>query len=102
MIVLATQDGLSVVDAEDFSRFHVDAAGLSPNDFERLVSRSGAVLPHEDARHLWIRIDFLREQLDITRHPDRLTGLEGMLGYASSKGWVNDEGSHVAAHVENL
>jgi hypothetical protein len=102
MIVRAGREGVSVVEPDDFSRFHVEAAGLSASDFQRLVARSGALLPHEDEQHVWIGIDFLREQLDTARHPERSARLEGMVAYASRKGWVNDRGSHVAAHVENV
>jgi hypothetical protein len=101
MVVLAVRTGFAVTDEDDFSRFHVDAAGLPADEFEELVRRTDAVVRHEDAGHFWISVRFLREQLGTARHPARARELGRMLAHAGARGWLNGEGTHVAAHVEN-
>ena len=50
--------------------------------------------------HLWIPIAKLRELAGSAATREWETSLEGMLGYARSKGWVDDELAAIRAHVE--
>lgn len=99
MIVLAAPDGFTVTDRADFQDFHVDVGTLSHPEFVAVVGASDDVQPHELPRHLWVSTAFLHRELGTVNHPERLSGLERMLAYAASKGWVNDDGTHVAAHI---
>jgi hypothetical protein len=50
--------------------------------------------------HVWIRIDALRELAGAAATPEWEESFQGMLGYARSRGWVDDELNAVRAHVE--
>lgn len=50
--------------------------------------------------HVWIRIDALRGLAGAAATPDWEESFQGMLTYARSKGWVDDELAAVRAHVE--
>ena len=57
-----------------------------------------------DGDHVWLAIAALRDTAAATvPEPDRVAwaeGFDGMIAYAASKGWTNEAGTHVRAHVE--
>lgn len=102
MIVVASTDGVGVVDVADLTRLHVET------DLDRAetdVALRGAGLGRVDETgeaHLLtaaLRLSAL-DQLS----PDDLPAWESswgrMLQYASSKGWTREEGDVVVAHLE--
>ncbi|MGY6655471.1 hypothetical protein ACXIZN_25240 [Amycolatopsis sp. TRM77291] len=99
MIVLATTDGFTVTDQANYAEFHVEVGTLSHSEFMEAVASSDDVMPGDRPRHLWVSTEFLHRQLDTANNPGALAGLEGMLRYAVTKGWINDVGTHVSAHV---
>ncbi|MFJ9587974.1 hypothetical protein [Streptomyces acidicola] len=99
MIIVATDEGFTVTDKSNYQDFHVGVGSLSHPEFVAAVSASDDVQPHQLPRHLWVSIDFLHRELSTAADPGALAGLEGMLSFASKNGWVNDERTHVAAHV---
>lgn len=100
MIVVAGPAGFSVSEADDFSRFHVDASRVSRTEFDALLDGSPVVTVHEEADHVWVATSFIADSLDVARHESRREGLDAMLAYAAMKGWLDDTGSMIAAHVE--
>ena len=83
---------------------------LEPDVFTsfKAVVHGGSSLAESGARgvervdeHAWIRIDALRELAGAAATPDWEESLKGMLDYARSKGWVDDELGAVRAHVEH-
>lgn len=99
MIILATKDDFTVIDQTNYQELHVEVGTLSHAEFVATVTASDSVKPHDLPRHLWVSIDFLHRQLGTGTNPAALAGLEDMLAYAAKKGWVNDAGTHVAAHI---
>ncbi|MEU3855257.1 hypothetical protein [Streptomyces sp. NPDC029554] len=99
MIVVAGREGFVVTDKSNYREFHVGVGSLSHPEFVAAVEASDVVKPHSLPRHLWVSIDFLHRELGTTDSLKALADLEDMLSFASSKGWVDDEGKYVAAHV---
>ncbi|MGC7100649.1 hypothetical protein ACPZ19_38735 [Amycolatopsis lurida] len=99
MIIIATTDGFTVTDQANYNEFHVEVGKLSHDEFMATVASSDAVQPGDRPRHLWVSTDFLHRQLDTATNPAARAGLESMLKDAATKGWVNDAGTHVSAHI---
>src|SRR5262245_59227809 len=62
------------------------------------LSTSNAVAKVDE--HAWVRVDALRELAGSAVTPEWEASLQGMLEYARTKGWVDDELGAVRAHVE--
>lgn len=56
------------------------------------------VVRHEE--HVWVRIDRLRDLAGRAAGEAWETGFGGMIDFARSRGWVDDELGAVRAHVE--
>jgi hypothetical protein len=99
MFVKVTLDGgVSLVDVDNFSRFSVVA--LQGVDTDTALRRSAAGYlpdPDSDAR---ISVDWIRAKGEEMSLPMSWNdSLEGMLEYARSKNWFNEDGT-ITAHVE--
>jgi hypothetical protein len=82
-----------LVDPGDFTKFHVEARG--DGDLGGALASAGA--GRLDGDHAFIDTDWLRANA-----PDDAAWPEGftkMLGYARSKGWLDDRGA-IQAHIE--
>jgi hypothetical protein len=83
---------------------------LEPDDlrsFEVVVIEGGAggagdwpdaVARHEE--HAWIRVGALRELAGPAAGPEWEAQFEAMLGFARSRGWLDEEHDAVRGHVE--
>ncbi len=92
MQIDAHQPTAAVTDVEDLRRLEVLApADLSDAD---LAARLGD-LGRLDGDHVWLSVDRLRQAGPAD--PAWAGGFDGMIGYATSKGWVQD--GTVRAHV---
>lgn len=91
---------VSLEEADDLGQFHVEApGGAAFAEIVALLQREGAGRAVEASTdHLWVSIDALRS-LAGQRGDDWDTGFDEMLAYARSKGWVDETGTHVRAHV---
>jgi len=58
-------------------------------------------MPGPDADHVWLSVRELRQR-GAVQSDDRsfVAAFDGMIAFAGSKGWLNDDGSCVRAHVE--
>jgi hypothetical protein len=100
VIIRADLDAASVtlVDPADFRRFHVAVAGGDVGD-ERL----GALLaPHGrlDGDHAWIGVDAVTALAGEGADDEWLRGFHGMVAYARDKGFLDDDGAAIRAHLE--
>ena len=87
-------EGLEVLD-----RFHVEASGLGMAEVVAVLEAVGAGTGHS-AEQVAVEPEFLLAAASDASESWR-RGFDGMLGYARSKGWVNEAGA-LLAHVENL
>ncbi|MCB0995042.1 MAG: hypothetical protein KDB21_08135 [Acidimicrobiales bacterium] len=86
-------------DAEVFTAFHVCAPdGLPVADVVAALGELGKACDADE--HVWVSATGVRALAAGSVGPDWDTGFEGMLGYARSKGWTDESGEWVQAHIE--
>ncbi len=94
----ATPAAIALEAPDDFQGFHVAVRGGTPGDprLDEAVARFG----RGDGEHVFVDVAALRGLAgERAADPAWQASLEGMLGYARSKGWLDDEGA-IQAHVE--
>jgi hypothetical protein len=52
-----------------------------------------------DGEHAWLDIAALRARSPLTHDPAWCDGFDGAMAYARSKGWIDETGTHVRAHL---
>ncbi len=100
MIIHADLDRATVtlVDPADFRGFHVAVAGGGTDD-----SRLAAVLaPHGrlEGEHAWITTDAVIALAGSAADDEWRAGFDGMVAYARDKGFLDDAGTAIRAHLE--
>jgi len=87
-----------VCQADDLKSLSVVAPGATVNP------AALGDLGEADGGHVWLAIASLRESaaasMPEAERDAWTTGFDGMIAYATSKGWTNEAGTHVRAHVE--
>jgi hypothetical protein len=87
-----------VHEAEDLKRFSVHATEhAAPEELSRTLGSFGELAADD---HAWINIDALRAESGRADDPEWAAGFDGMIAYATSKGWVDETGERVRAHLE--
>jgi hypothetical protein len=97
MIVLLSPDAPPVlVDVDRLDRLHAESSG-SPDDM-----MTGSLCRFDDdGEHVWLDISAARAAGAEASHDEAWpTKYDAMIAYATSKGWTDDAGTHVRAHVE--
>lgn len=92
-----------LLEPEDCKRFHVLAAGAGGGGGAAEVTDAlgdWAAGPGADDEHVMIRVDAVRRAAQGRVGPGWDDDFGGMLSYASSKGWLDDSGAAIAAHIE--
>lgn len=99
MYVEAGENGGVVREAHDLKSLSVRAAGPGA-----LAALGALGTPSDDGAHVWLSIDALRAAgaaaVDEGERDSWTSGFDGMIAYASSKGWTSEDGRSVRAHVE--
>ena len=95
-----TRDAAELVDPKDVTAFHaVCPPGLDGDELARLVHDAGLgeLLPDD---HLLIPVDAIRRYAtgDLGTAWER--DLDGMVAYAVRKGWADETGTRIRAHIE--
>jgi hypothetical protein len=89
---------VTLLEPADFGGFHVAVAGGDVDD-ERL----GAVLAEHgrlDGEHAWIDVDAVADLAGEAADDDWRAGFDGMVAYARDKGFLDDSGTVIRAHLE--
>lgn len=95
----ATAAGPPVVDErDDFGRFHVEVAG--DGDVDAAVSTFGRL--DDDGDHAWISVQAIREATSGPVDEGWEQRFQGMLDYAGSKGWLDEDRAAIRAHIERV
>jgi hypothetical protein len=90
---------LALEEPDDCTRFHVARGAASAEDVRAAVAGAGAGVLDDDGEHAWIEPAAV-EGLALGRVGDGWADrFAGMVAYATSKGWVDDEG-RIRAHIE--
>lgn len=99
MIIHADLDTATVtlVDPADFRGFHVAVAGGSTDD-ERLAT---VLAPHGhlDGEHAWITTEAVAALAGSAADDEWRSGFDGMVAYARDKGFLDDSGTAIRAHL---
>jgi hypothetical protein len=92
---------VSLEEPENCKQFHVVVAGVG-DDALVASALEGAGVGHAspNAGHVYVTIDAVRSMAEPRVGESWAGDFEAMLGYASSKGWLDDSGSAIEAHIE--
>lgn len=94
MHVVVGADGVTLDSPDDFRRFDVVRRGGADVATSVVEYGWGVVA---DSGDVMISVERLR-----AAGPDDdawRAGLDGMIGYAASAGWLDDDGTHIQAHI---
>ena len=100
MIIRLANDAKPQLDeADDCKKFHVEAvAGSAAALADNLGAAGSSDGAGED--HVWIDIAWVRAAASGRVATGWASEFDGMIGYAASKGWLNEAKSAIRAHVE--
>ena len=88
---------VALEEPEVLDRFHVASSG-SLEAIVRALGEHGRAASEAD--HVYVRIDSLRALAAGHVSAAWESRFDGMIAYATKKGWVDQAGTHVMAHVE--
>ena len=95
MIVVVSEDGVDLEQADDCTAFHVVARDVGPDEVHGAVSGIGAF----DGEHAWIEPEVVRTLAEDSVADDWDERFDAMVASAVSKSWVDEEG-RIRAHIE--
>lgn len=101
MILLAHIGGFELHEENDFSRLHIDAAGMTSKELIELARNHPNAVTRVDAEHLWVSTGFITQSASEDTEQLR-NGVEQMAQYAAKYGWYNEQTASVRTHIENL
>lgn len=96
-----TADSAELVDPQDVTGFYATCPStLGHDDLSASIHRAdlGELLP--DDSHLMVPTDTIRRMAAGRVGPSWPDDFRKMIEYAASKGWTDDDGTRVRAHVE--
>lgn len=96
----ATRVELNEPDA--FNGFKVAAEGGDAGLVVQALEAVGAGSGSGAADHVWVSVEWVRAQVGPDPGVEWSDGFGAMLRYAETKGWMNDDGTAIKAHVEGL
>jgi hypothetical protein len=97
MIITVDPDrGARIDEADVFTAF---SAASWITDNEAVGSAMGeAGHAADNDGHVWVSADWIRST--VSGDDEWIAGFEAMVSFATSKGWMNDPGTHILAHIE--
>lgn len=87
-----------LADPDNFQQFHVVVPGGDLEGSLRVLGADGADADLAD--HIWISVAAIRRWAGERGDSDWEAGFGKMLEYAGSKGWLDDDATHIQAHIE--
>jgi hypothetical protein len=101
VIIDVAENHAAVRGADDCGRFHVESA-LGPADLDRALRAASAGHGDGDGA-AWVSVGWVRSTADAAPWTavgtDWPTRFDAMLDYARGKGWLDESGTHLRAHV---
>ena len=94
IIVLRADTPPRLTDADRLDRLHAECdTDLGTIQYDEFVRQA-------DDGHVWVDVDWLRTSgLAQVGDPDFATNFDAMITYATTKGWLDDAGTSVRAHI---
>jgi hypothetical protein len=97
--VIVVVDGgtgqVAMDDAENLRGLSVELRSCAAGQADTLLGDLGRV----DGEHVWLDIALLKALSPKAGEPEWAAGFDGVMGYAQSKGWIDETGTRVRAHV---
>ncbi|MCB9596878.1 MAG: hypothetical protein H6719_29415 [Sandaracinaceae bacterium] len=88
---------VSLEQPDVFTQFHVAATG---GDAAAVVAALGADGKAADDEHVFVAVESIRAWARGRVGDDWEVGFGKMVDYARSKGWLDEAGTHIRAHLE--
>ena len=92
---------VSLEEPDDTKRFHLTVVGGDADSyalvFAALIDAAAGRLEGDDA---WITVDAVRRMARGHVGPEWDVDFDAMLAFATSKGWLDEHGNAIRAHVE--
>ena len=82
-------------DAENLRGLSVELRECGATQAAALLGSLGLM----DGDHVWLDIGQLRALSPLAGDPEWVAGFDGVITYAQTKGWIDDSGSRVRAHI---
>lgn len=98
MIVRLSPDAPpALTDVDRLDRLHADCPGALADMASGPLCR-----PDDDGEHVWLDIAEARSAgASSSTDADWPSKFDGMIAYATSKGWTDEAGTHVRAHIQH-
>ena len=90
---------VTLEEPDDCTRFHLAVAG-GPDLARVFGALVDAAAGRLEADHALVTIDAVRRMARGRVGDDWDSRFDGMLGYARSKGWIDETGNAIQAHIE--
>ncbi len=95
IVVLDPNEPPRLTDLDRLDRLHAEVRG------SLVAARLDDLCERADDQHLWLHVDRARAAgVEASNDPTFGDGFDAMIAYAATKGWLNEAGTHVRAHVE--
>lgn len=82
-------------DAENLRGLSVELRECGATQAAALLGSLGLM----DGEHVWLDIEGLRSLSPLAGDPEWVSGFDGVITYAQTKGWIDESGSRVRAHI---
>lgn len=95
IVVLTSHEPPRLTDVDRLDRLHAELHGALED------ATLGSLCERADGEHVWLDVAAARA-VGIDASGDAAFGeqFDAMIAYAAGKGWLNEAGTHVRAHVE--
>ncbi len=101
-IILDSDAAAELDDPNNFRAFSIVVPTHVPADeLGSFVHRSGVGELDAGGRNVHVQLGVIRRLAAGRTAPDWDTGFDAMIAYARTKGWVDDAGNTVRAHLES-
>jgi hypothetical protein len=95
IVVDAAAGASELDDPDDLERFSVEVRG--DGDLSAALAPFGRI----EGEHAWIAVDMVRASARDRVGEGWHERFEAMLAHAATKGWLDESGEHLRAHIEH-
>jgi hypothetical protein len=97
-IVIAADGSVTLDQPTEFTAFDIRSADPSPPAVTAALGSGGSDAPEEG--HVFVAVAAIRELVGAAADESWEAGLAAMLAYARSRGWTDESGELIKAHIQ--
>ncbi|MDH3752275.1 MAG: hypothetical protein OEU32_00280 [Acidimicrobiia bacterium] len=97
-IIIGADGSVTLDQPADFTAFDIRAVESTQAAVLDALGDRGAAAPERD--HIFVTVAAVRDLAGGAVDSAWEAGFEAMMGYAASKGWLDDAGSSIKAHID--